>query len=112
MSLVLYRVWFAVLTVVGFTVPSPHVFIWGAIGLSSVVAVLLGIRRNRPRRKTPWVLLAAAIACLVLGDVIADVLVRWFNNPNPVPSVVDVFYLAMYPLIAAGFWGLFRQGLV
>src|SRR5437588_442604 len=36
--------------------------------LSSVVAILTGIRLHRPRRRLPWYLFAAGIAMFVLGD--------------------------------------------
>jgi diguanylate cyclase (GGDEF)-like protein/PAS domain S-box-containing protein len=107
-----YLTWMAALAVASFAWPDQHVFIWTAIGISSVTAMLVGIRRNRPRRAGPWYLLTAAVASLILGDVTADILVRVFDQPDPFPSIADVFYLTMYVLIAAGIVGLYRLGVV
>src|SRR5512138_520247 len=100
------------LTVADFTFPSEHMFIWTAIGLSSVVAIVYGAFRNRARRKAPWLLLALAVLCLIIGDLTADLLIRLFHEPDPFPSAADVFYLAMYLLIALGMAWLYRLGTV
>jgi diguanylate cyclase (GGDEF)-like protein/PAS domain S-box-containing protein len=102
----------AILTVANFLLPSQHVFIWTAIGLSSVAAVGFGTWHNAPRHRLPWILLAAAIMCLILGDLTADLLIRVFHQDDPFPSVADLAYLLMYPLIAAGMYGLYRRGVV
>src|SRR5574342_395760 len=107
-----YMAWMLILAVVVFLLPSQHLFIWTAIGLSSVAAIVTGTWRNSPRRRAPWLLLAAAVACLVAGDLSADLLVRVFHQVDPFPSVADVFYLTMYVLIALGMIGLYRLGVV
>ena len=33
--------------------------LWSAIGVTSAVAVIVGVVRNRPRRKLPWVLVSS-----------------------------------------------------
>jgi PAS domain S-box-containing protein len=107
-----YTVWMLILTVANFALPSQHVFIWTAIGLSSVAAIVYGTIRNAPRRRSPWLLLALAVLCLIVGDLTADVLIRVFDQPDPFPSIADVFYLAMYVLIALGMIWLYRLGTV
>ena len=60
-----------------------------------------------PPGRAPWYLFAAAQACSGAGDVLwwvyADVL-----HDDPFPSAADVFYLAAYPLFAAGLFLLVR----
>jgi len=59
--LVSYLVLAAGLTVAYFALPRLHMLLWGALGLSSVVAIIIGVRRNRPERPLAWYLLAAAL---------------------------------------------------
>jgi diguanylate cyclase (GGDEF)-like protein/PAS domain S-box-containing protein len=101
-----------VLTVLNFALPNQHLFVWTAIGISSVSAILVGTARNAPRRGAPWYLLAAGVACLIAGDITADLLIRVFHQPDPFPSIADVFYLTMYVLIAVGMVWLYRSGTV
>jgi len=71
------------------------------IGVSSVAAILAGARRNRPAHPGPWYFFAAATATWAL----ADGLYGWYQHVAlvaPFPSMADVFYLAAYPLVAAG----------
>src|SRR6185295_10789686 len=77
-----------------------------------VAAILVGTARNAPRRRAPWFLLAAAVGCLVAGDITAELLIRVFHQPDPFPSIADVFYLTMYVLIAVGMIWLYRTGTV
>jgi PAS domain S-box-containing protein len=107
-----YMAWMLILAVAVFLFPSLYLFIWTAIGLSSVAAILAGTWRNSPRKRAPWVLLAAAVLCLVAGDLWADLLVWVFKVTDPFPSLADVFYLTMYGLIAVGMIGLYRLGVV
>src|ERR1700755_384842 len=50
-----------VLVTASFALPALHLVLWTAIGLSSVAAILVGVRLHRPRRRAPWFLLAAAV---------------------------------------------------
>jgi diguanylate cyclase (GGDEF)-like protein/PAS domain S-box-containing protein len=102
--------WIAILAAVSLTVPAVHTVVWGALGLSSVVAMIAGILRHRPRHRGPWFLLVAAVACLALGDIVAEVLLNL--GVTPFPSVADVSYMLMYLFIAAGMLGLYRIGVV
>ncbi|MFI5491692.1 PAS domain-containing protein [Actinoplanes sp. NPDC051859] len=42
---------------------------WILLGAASVGAFIVGLSRHRPARIAPWLLLAASIACLAVGDV-------------------------------------------
>jgi signal transduction histidine kinase len=71
--------------------------IYESLGAAAVIAILWAVRVNRPERRLPWILFALGNACFVVGDVIGLIQV----DP-PTPSAADVFYLAGYPLLAAG----------
>ncbi|XVU26945.1 PAS domain-containing protein [Actinoplanes sp. CA-054009] len=64
---------------------------WILLGSGSCLAILAGVRRYRPARFGPWLLLAAAVAALATGDV-------FFALRDH--GLADAFYLAMYALVA------------
>jgi diguanylate cyclase (GGDEF)-like protein/PAS domain S-box-containing protein len=97
-----YALWMVALTIAEFTYPSLRLVFWSAIGFSSSAAVLYGVFRNRPRRRLPWVLVSLALLVFTVGDAIWIVLTQLMHEDNPFPSIADVFYLAMYPLLVAG----------
>jgi diguanylate cyclase (GGDEF)-like protein/PAS domain S-box-containing protein len=86
-----------------------HTFLWGAMGLGATAAVVVGTFKNRPRHKGPWLLVALGLGTFIAGDISYDVLTRYMHQVNPFPSVADVFYLATYPLVGAGLYGLVRS---
>jgi hypothetical protein len=60
-----------------------------AVGLSSVVAVVVGVQRNRPARHAAWYWLAAGQLCWVAGDTVYS----WYNDVagvSPHPSSADI----------------------
>jgi diguanylate cyclase (GGDEF)-like protein len=71
------------------------------IAAASVPAILLGIRRHRPSRSGPWILLATAQLLFVLGDTIW--LILDLLDQSPFPSIADVAYLAGYPALIGAF---------
>jgi diguanylate cyclase (GGDEF)-like protein/PAS domain S-box-containing protein len=85
-----------------FWLPQFHVYLWGLLGLGSAAAMVVGIIRNKPRRRAAWVVLALGVTTFSLGDITYDVLTKFMHEVNPFPSISDVFYLATYPLLAAG----------
>jgi signal transduction histidine kinase len=78
------------------------------IGLSSVVAIVIGILLHRVAR-LPWVLIACGLTTFVAGDVLAYNYQRFFGKELPFPSVADGFYLATGPLVMAGLILLVRK---
>ena len=86
--------------------------LYDAIVLSGGVAVIVGVRRNRPETRRLWYFCAVSSCCLALGDMTFDVynLVRHVD-PVPVPSWADAFYLAGYPFLLAALWGMARHRL-
>ena len=81
--------------------------LYDAIGLSAVVAIVLGIHLQRPRAASAWYLIAAGQLLFVAGDVIWGVF-EFALSIEPFPSVADVLYLAGYPVLAAGLLRLVR----
>jgi PAS domain S-box-containing protein len=80
------------------------------IGLSSALAIVIGVRLHRPRRRLPWYLFAAGMATFVLGDVFYYTLPKLLHRAAPpFPSTGDIFYLLVYPLLIAGVVLLIRQ---
>lgn len=75
--------------------------VYSAIGASAVAAICIGVSRHRPLRRAPWYLMAAGQLLWVVGDAISS----W--NQDVVdnvafPSLADAFYIAAYPVLAAG----------
>jgi class 3 adenylate cyclase len=79
-----------------------------ALGLASVIAIVVGVLWHRPRHPLPWLLLAAGQLLFVLGDVLFGIYEHILGT-TPFPSAADVFYLLAYPVLAAGLWLLVRQ---
>jgi diguanylate cyclase (GGDEF)-like protein/PAS domain S-box-containing protein len=97
-----YFIWMALLITVYFARPGLRTEAWGLIGLTGVLAIVAGVVINRPARKTPWLLLAAANLTFAIGQVSFLVLTEIVKVSVPFPSFADGFYLATYPLAAVG----------
>jgi diguanylate cyclase (GGDEF)-like protein/PAS domain S-box-containing protein len=96
-----YAAWMTVLIAVYYVLPSLRIEAWGLIGLSGVLAIGAGVLINRPARKAPWLLLAAANLTFAGGQLSFLILTK-LGATVPFPSFADVLYLATYPLYAAG----------
>jgi len=96
-----YVMWWAVLVALYFTLPGLRAETWGLIGLSGVGGIVAGVVINRPTRKLPWLLLAAALASFTAGQV-SFLVAQLVGVPLPFPSFADVLYLLTYPLYTAG----------
>ncbi|MEU6624300.1 aminotransferase class I/II-fold pyridoxal phosphate-dependent enzyme [Streptomyces litmocidini] len=106
--ILVYLLVVTVLTIAYLEVPARHTTLWALIGLSGVVAILVGVRRNRPSRRWPWLVLAAANLTFVSGDTAYNALEAFFGQTRPFPSVADALYLVTYPLFAIGLYGFIR----
>jgi len=95
------RLYFAagcVLVALYFVLPESVQSGWyDAIGATAVGAILVGTRRYGPRLWIAWVFFAIGNAFFVIGDIVSG----FQGDVNP-PTVSDGFYLAGYPVIAAG----------
>jgi diguanylate cyclase (GGDEF)-like protein len=80
---------------------------YDVVGASAVAMAAVGIVRNAPDRRFPWILMAIGQASFVAGDIIWN----WYEmiGEEPFPSFADVLYLAGYPFIAAGLFLLIRR---
>jgi drug/metabolite transporter (DMT)-like permease len=67
---------------------------------AAIAAIVVGVRRYRPVSPAAWLLIAAGFFCFFIGDVLWGVYV--VEGRDPFPSPADGFYLAGYPVIAAG----------
>lgn len=93
-----------------FALPSAaaHNLAYDLLGLSAVVALLGGVRLNRPAYRLPWYLLALGDGLAVAGDLL------WTYDENvrgvttPFPSFADALYLASYVVFFAGVLFLIR----
>ncbi|BBH66569.1 hypothetical protein ACTI_32540 [Actinoplanes sp. OR16] len=74
---------------------------WILLGLGSVGAILYGVRRNRPARRSPWFLLAAAVASLCVGDVF---------YAYGATDLAEAGYLAMFALVVCALLQFTRDG--
>jgi diguanylate cyclase (GGDEF)-like protein/PAS domain S-box-containing protein len=81
--------------------------IFVAIGATGVVGIVLGVFLNHPAHRLPWLLLAAGNLAFVSGQAAQIILIQ-FHQQNLFPSIADGFYLAAYPLYAAGLLGFVR----
>jgi diguanylate cyclase (GGDEF)-like protein len=77
------------------------------IGLSSVAAILVALRRHRPARPLIWWCFAVGQLLFVIGDVVYAIIDTVLHQ-SPFPSVADVFYLGGYPVLAVGLLVLIR----
>lgn len=82
--------------------------IFNLLGISASIAILVGVRKHRPSTWVPWALFATAQALFVTGDVLYYTLPGIFHYTVDFPSLGDVFYVAVYPLIILGLVLLIR----
>jgi diguanylate cyclase (GGDEF)-like protein len=81
--------------------------VYDLIGLSSVAVILVAVRRHRPSRPLIWWCFAVGQLLFVVGDVVYAVIDAVLHQ-KPFPSIADGFYLAGYPILAAGLLILIR----
>lgn len=76
--------------------------IFNVIALSSPVAIVLAVGRNKPEHRLPWYLFALGQTLFVAGDIITYNYDKFFGTDLPFPSIGDIAYLAVYPCLIAG----------
>jgi signal transduction histidine kinase len=100
------------LTVAYFTAAAGNIdaraVIYQAMALSAGITVLAGIWVHRPSNRAPWYLFAGGLLLWSAGDGYWNSYQWFLGKEAPYPSPADVFYLAAYPLLAAGVLTLMR----
>ncbi|MDJ0393379.1 bifunctional diguanylate cyclase/phosphodiesterase [Rhodococcus sp. G-MC3] len=82
--------------------------IFVGIGTLSILAVVIGIRINRPVSAAPWILIAIGSGLWVIGDL-AFLILTDVEAQLPMASIDDVVYLLGYPVLAAGLFLLVHR---
>ena len=83
-------------------------FVYNAIALSCLLAILIGVRINKPAERLPWYLLASGVALWLAGDC-TWAYYEFGLHIAPFPSIADALYLAAYPFFAAGIYMMVRK---
>jgi hypothetical protein len=96
-----YAAWMALLIAAYYGLSGLRIETWGLISLSGIIAIMAGIVLNRPARKAPWLLLAAALLSFAAGQL-SFLIAAKVRVALPFPSFADALYLLIYPLFAAG----------
>jgi signal transduction histidine kinase len=79
------------------------------IALYGTVSVLVGVWVWRPANPAPWYLVALGVVAYILGDLIFTVQTATTGSEPPVPSLADLFYYLMYPLLGASVFLTIRR---
>jgi diguanylate cyclase (GGDEF)-like protein/PAS domain S-box-containing protein len=79
-----------------------------ALGLSSSVAIIVGMRLHRPRAVVAWSLFVVGQFLFFMGDLYTYSYPLLFHVDVPFPSVGDALYLTVYPALMAGLLVLVR----
>ena len=98
----LYGVLGAAVAVGHLFLPEPaQSVVYNAVGIAAVAAVLLGVRRWRPRLPAGWYLFCSGLLLTVVGEIAWDYY-ELVLGQDPFPSLADAFYLSGYPFMAVG----------
>jgi signal transduction histidine kinase len=92
--------WVAYLVLPDDYLPLKALVLYPGADLAGAAAVVVGVRRYRPRAPSAWLLIAGGLASFAVADFIYGLHV--VRGTAPFPSLADAFYLAAYPLFAAG----------
>ncbi|MDG4823123.1 EAL domain-containing protein [Asanoa sp. WMMD1127] len=101
LGLAAYGLWMAVLTVVYYVAPpSWHTGIWAAISASGVLAILVGIRLNRPRLAGTWLLFFAGTVFYAASDLSFNLTFAGGPSRPPLTLSDDILLLIGMALVA------------
>ena len=79
------------------------------LGLATVVATIVGVRRHRPSAATPWYLLSAGALSFVIGGIARAVHGSMIGVENPFPSPADLFTVSAYVFLVLGLRALLQS---
>jgi diguanylate cyclase (GGDEF)-like protein/PAS domain S-box-containing protein len=97
-----YALWMALLVAAHYALTGLRAETAGLIGISGVAAMLAGVAVNRPARRAPWLLLAAANLAAALGGLSLHIVSVASHPAVGVPPFANGVYLVSYPLYVAG----------
>jgi diguanylate cyclase (GGDEF)-like protein/PAS domain S-box-containing protein len=83
--------------------------VFNLLGLSPALAILAGIRLQRPANPVPWYWFAAGFVLFWLGDLYTYSYPKLLDREVPFPSPGDGFYVAVYPVLMVGLILLVRR---
>jgi diguanylate cyclase (GGDEF)-like protein/PAS domain S-box-containing protein len=87
-----------------------NALLFNTLGLTSWIAVVVGIRRNKPSYALPWWLFAVSFCLYWMGDVYTYSYPRYIlHHEVPFPSIGDAIYLTVYPVQMLGLLLLVRR---
>jgi diguanylate cyclase (GGDEF)-like protein/PAS domain S-box-containing protein len=87
-----------------------NALMFNALGLTSPIAVIVGIRRNRPSYSLPWWLFAVGLFLYWMGDVYTYSFPKYvLHHEVPFPSIGDAIYLSVYVALMLGLLLLVRR---
>jgi signal transduction histidine kinase len=84
-----------------FVLPGLRGLVWALLYFGSAAAMVIGVHRHRPNVRLPWYLLAAAISCFGLGDLV-------LVSMSGLQALADLCYLSTYLLITVALLKLAR----
>jgi diguanylate cyclase (GGDEF)-like protein len=90
------------------TTPLSKLLLYNGIGLSAVIATVVGIRRKHAESRRAWMWIVAGLVSFLAGDLCYYILDA-VSETAPFPSPADALYLGMYPLVIFGLLRLIRQ---
>jgi diguanylate cyclase (GGDEF)-like protein/PAS domain S-box-containing protein len=83
--------------------------VFNLLGLSPVLAIVVGMRLHRPASPGPWRWFAGGMTLFWLGDLYTYSYPRLFGADVPFPSLGDGAYVTVYPALMAGLLMLIRR---
>ncbi len=84
--------------------------LFNTLGMTSWIAVIVGIRRNKPRYALPWWLFAFGFLLYWMGDFYTYSYRAYIlHHEVPFPSIGDAIYLTVYPAQMLGLLLLVRR---
>jgi len=83
--------------------------VMNVIGLSSSVAITIGILLHRPRARWAWILFIVGLFLFFAGDIYTYSYPKLFGVDVEFPSFGDAIYLTVYPALVAGLLLLVRR---
>jgi len=98
-GLAAYALWMGLLAAVYYLVPAWHTGVWAAIGASGVLAILAGVRINKPRLAAPWLLLYSAVTFYAAGNVAFALAIDGGSTTSAVAYGGHVSYLLFVVLL-------------